>query len=66
MNYASLHVCISIIQTNHYIYSIIFIYELFTCVEWRSIADVLGCEDQWQAGDFGDFRKKKKERKMDS
>ena len=55
MNNASLHVCVSIIQTNHYIYSIIFI--MNNSPAWRQtgdLTDVLGCEDKWQDGDLGD------------
>lgn len=57
MNNALLHVCISIIQTNHYIYSIILImnYSPAWSASYRH-----GCEYKWQVGDFGDLKRRKK------
>lgn len=46
MNNALLHVCISIIQTNHYIYSIIFImnYSPTRSARWQTSRCAIGCE----------------------
>lgn len=55
MNNASLHVCISIIQTNHYICSIIFIMNYSPARGARWKPNRLGCEYKRPVVEFGDF-----------